>query len=41
MGNIKIKALVKIPGFPEISATFQPPGFQGVTCSLPGGCSLN
>ncbi len=41
MGNVKFKADVKIPGLPDFAITFSPPGFQGITCSLPGGCHPN
>jgi hypothetical protein len=41
MGNVKFKANIKIPGLPDFAITFAPPGFQGITCSLPGGCRLN
>jgi hypothetical protein len=41
MGNLVFKARVALTGLPEFHITFSPPGFQGITCSYPGGCHVN
>jgi hypothetical protein len=41
MGNLVFKITIDLPGIPSFNVTFKPPGFQGITCTYPGGCKLN